>query len=400
MAKNCNYWFSTHKADFEVTAGLPRNADVAIIGGGVAGFSLLFDLVTNTSLSVVLLEGDSPAFHTSGRVIGHVPEIDPISLDHIRLTRGEDVASMYVEGMRLNNDWLRETVRREQIDCDYQKTGGIYVSLKKDDERLDRFIDFNQDSHRQHFDKAGLQSLVPSTAFERAVYVPGEATINPYRYVHGLREACEQVGRQFIPNASVQRVVRMKDGFKLYVRNRGTINASAVVYCTGGYTVDLLRQFKGNVALWKTHVVGSSKIPDEAVAYWPRQPIVNLDKTTRIYRDRILLSGGIDPVQHPACDGTVEQSSFQRLNSWWRSVFPSIPKSISANSVWSYINCTGKDGLPLIGPIKGRPGEYMNVGVGLNFAFISAFMLRSYLAEGSPDDDRWQAFHPSRALPE
>lgn len=398
MVKHANYWFSTHQTKLEVTAGLPRKVDVAIIGGGVSGFSLLFDLVTNTSLSVVLLEADSPAFHASGRDTGHIAEVGPLSLFHLRRHVGDETISLYEHTVRVNNDWIRAIIQREHIDCGYHKCGGIYLGNGKEGFKLDEFVSFCPESRRQFLGKESLQAIVPTEIFNSGVYVPGEATLNPYKFVYGLHHACDEVGRHVIANGTVQRVTPITDGLRLYVKNRGTFVASSVVYCTGAYTIDLLRGLKGKVALWKTHVVGSSKLSREQLRQFPEQPMSHMDKSIRISDDRILISGGINPVANPACDGVVEQSSFQRLESWCRSVFQSIPKTISANSVWSYVNCTGKDGLPLIGPIPGRPNEYISVGSDLNFAFAAAFMIRNYLTEGGPEDDRWRAFHPERIL--
>jgi glycine/D-amino acid oxidase-like deaminating enzyme len=374
MVKHGNFWFSTQKINFGATAGLPKHVDIAIIGGGIAGYTLLFDLVTNTAASVVLLEQASPAFHASGRNIGHISEEGPLPIDN------DDAKSLYFEGIRLNNEWIRNTVKAEKIDCNYSKPGGIYIEC-------------GPKPNCEPLNKKELRSIIPTKNFEKAVYVPGEAVINPFKYINGLHD---QFSNNVLLNSSVQKVIRGSNKLKIYVRDRGSFTANVVIYCTGCYTIDLLRSFKDKITLWKTHVVGSGPIKDDLLRDCSRQTIIHLDKKTRIVGKHILASGGITSVKNPACDGIIEQSVFQQLNSWWRSVFTSIPKTIPTNSVWSYVNCTGKDGLPLIGPIKDRPGEYINVGSDLNFSFVAAFILRSYLMDIVSDNDRWSIFNPNR----
>lgn len=393
MVKHGNYWFETYTPENRITSGLPRAVDVAIIGGGLTGYSLLIDLIINTNLSVVLLEADSPGFHASGRNMGHIGEIDPILLSKITSVLGNDVVQKYVEMIRANNDALRCIIDSESISCDYEKIGGFYVD--KGESALQGFSLFPTSSCVQFIGKDAAQALMPSHKVGSAIYVPGEAVLNPYKLIHGLHDTCQSMGQHVLPNASVQRVVPVSDGLKLYIRNRGTFMAKNVVHCTGAYSQNLIRELR-HVSLRKRHTIITSALPEEVLAGFMNAPMTNLYKSARICDKRILISDDTNPVSNSACDGLIDQSAFQRLNSWWPSVFPSIPKTVSADRVWSHVNCTGKDSLPLIGPIPDRPGEFLNIGCGSNFTFSAAFMIRHYL--DGIDDKSWKCFSPARAM--
>ena len=403
MVKHNNYWFSTWQSRQDITAGLPKHVDVAIIGGGLNGFALLYELVANTDMTVVLLESDSTAFHASGRGIGHVSELDIPTMAGLVDQLGVEITLAYAVAIRTNNQWLASLIQREDIDCSYAKPGGLHVSSEKDGLiSMKAWPTINPGSHREFLDRKALAALLPSDKFTAGVFTPSEATLNPYSLVHGLRNTCNSLGRHVLDNANVRAVSQHSSGFKIYVHNRGSFTAKNVVHCTGAYCGGLIRAIKPGLSIWKTHTIASSIIPEKFLELVPEQTIVHVDRVCRIHKDRILLSGGVTPLKNAANDGQYEQPVFQRLVQWWRSVFPNMPKTISASKVWSHVNCTAKDGLPLIGPIPERPGEFINVGSDLNFTLVAAHMITDYItgSDTAKQPQAWAAFRPDRVISE
>ncbi len=129
MVRNSNFWFDTYPTEQRVYSGVPSNADVVIIGGGVMGISTLFHLLAqDNTLNVVLLEEATVAEHASGRSSGQ-----------LMIKTGKDFSDMkpgdaqeYIQFLERSVQATKWIVKKADIDCNLVESGGLHMSEETD----------------------------------------------------------------------------------------------------------------------------------------------------------------------------------------------------------------------------------------------------------------------------
>lgn len=345
-----NFWFPK-----ETAIDLPKKADVVIIGGGLAGLITLYELSTKTPLSVVLFEQAGIGTYSSGRSIGHVGICDSDSAVLLKAWYGLQCVKELHELRIKSAKRLRGIIAREKIDCDYVGGGSLVTTNSG---KLFEGLEWT--APERVFDAAEIFGLIPCDRFSHGFYSPEDYAVNPYKLCIGLAKACEIMGRHIWTNAHVDKVSEVG---KVYVRNRGTIQADHVVYCTGAMTSHLLKDFREKLFLMRQHQLVTGLLTNKDSEAFSSMTLLNNDKKVRCFANRLLVSGEQEPT-HAGCyaDG-VNEKAIQKLMTWMASVFPSIQK-LSPAFCWSSIDALSKDGLPLIGEIA--PKKYVNIGADIS----------------------------------
>jgi choline dehydrogenase-like flavoprotein len=75
MATHSNFQFQDFPTAY-LSTHIPKEADVVIVGGGLAGLLTLYYLTIDSKLNVYLLEEGALGYHASGRDIGTVNLFD------------------------------------------------------------------------------------------------------------------------------------------------------------------------------------------------------------------------------------------------------------------------------------------------------------------------------------
>lgn len=396
MVQHQCYWYGDGQTTVSNSVGLPQKADVVIIGGGIAGISALYHLIQTSPLNAVLLETDFVGSHSSGRcpgMAGYGHRISQIN----RLNQQQ--ASQYFELIRESHRHLDHSVRREEISCDYSRSGGYYYALSP--ESLERFKRFHTkadyiglDIASELFSKADARATISCPSVLGGMFIADEASLHPHKFITGLAKATETIGKRIVNNAHVEEVKKISGGFEVKVRNRGTVTAKNVVYCTGTLVQDFVDVEFG---IRHNHMVCTSLLSNRVVQGFPQGNIYLNDgvNSVRVHDNRLLF-GRLSLRSIPKSqDGTYSRPAFNKLHMFTYQNFPAV--RVSIDCVWSYNTAATSNGLPVIGPVPGRPGEYVSVGYGdydLGIAFSSGMMIRDYILNRPPRLPAIEFFKP------
>src|SRR5882672_10291867 len=112
----------------QVRAAYPRatsalEVDVAIIGGGIAGLSLAYQLI-HEGRTVAVLEDGAIGSGETGRTTAHLASAidDRLSrLERLHGTRGAELAFLSHEAAIAE---IERIVQKEDIDCDFERVPG------------------------------------------------------------------------------------------------------------------------------------------------------------------------------------------------------------------------------------------------------------------------------------
>jgi glycine/D-amino acid oxidase-like deaminating enzyme len=169
------------------------NADVCVVGAGIAGMTTAY-LLARRGQSVVVLDDGPIAGGQTRRTTAHLSNaIDDRYFEIERLHR-EGGARLVAEGHTAAIDRIEAIVRAEQIACDFERLDGyLFLPPGGDPEVLDRELTA---AHRAGL--VGVERLprAPLAPFDTGpcLRFPGQGQFHPLRYLAGLARAIGRDG--------------------------------------------------------------------------------------------------------------------------------------------------------------------------------------------------------------
>ena len=360
-----NYWFSTSSAELNYSLSLPEKVDIAIIGGGFGGIALLFQLLRHGFKNVVLLEEYTLGFKNTGRSTGQ-----------ITLTGGSQYFTQYKD-KKFANEYLKMTLQSirqlnkslEPLDCDFEQAGGLHLAKKEEElEFLKGEAEFlnNHDVCAVHIDKKDVKNLIGSDMFIGGIFIPCEATINPYKMFLSTKKQLNGFQNLIYQNAKVEYV----DNHDLLIAERGVLKADKIVYCSGPKLIPKLKTQTQNVF---HQVVTSAK-----------GNVPNMNVTYNYNSNRIRTHNGhflLDCVSksRKIIDTSLLQKQMDEL-------------ALGITGVCSYNEVVSKDGIPLVGSVSDH--EFVMLGHDLSQACLGAASILNCIKSGKQS----QLFNPLREM--
>jgi glycine/D-amino acid oxidase-like deaminating enzyme/nitrite reductase/ring-hydroxylating ferredoxin subunit len=223
-------WAET--SDLPAPARLDGNqqADVCVVGAGIAGLSTAY-MLSRSGKSVVVLDDGPIGGGNTGRTTAHLSNAIDDRYVEVERLHGAEGARIAAESHTEAIDTIEAVVGREAIDCDFRRVDGyLFLAPEHSPELLDRELDA---AHRAGL--AGVERLerAPVEGFESGpcLRFPRQGQFHPLRYLAGLARAIAGSGGRIYTGAHVGEVrggdrplVRTDDGFE--------IRASAIVVAT------------------------------------------------------------------------------------------------------------------------------------------------------------------------
>lgn len=405
MVQHLNYWFGTCPTRHVVTAGLVRNADVLIIGGGIAGINTLYQLLSAGVTNAYLVEESTVGCHASGRSGGQLMLRGAKLFSQMEEAKGIEYLNFIAE----NNRRFLNGLRGVNFDTDLRDTGGLRLATNDEEfaalQRESAFIKQHADLDCPAFPRDQVTSLLPGSNFAGAVFMPTEATFNPYKVVNGMREFVERKGARVLTGCQVTSVVRSADGsLSVSIRHRGIIKAKKVVYCLNAYTPELLPELAEIMTCFRGQMVATDFLPDTLLQTLPQASMScnNSNEYWRLHGGRLLIGGMRHAVRGHQVgildDGEVSPAVYERLRQFVNEALP-IVKETKFTHTWSGIMCATPDLLPLIGSLPNRPDEYILAGFngyGYSHALQGSTIIKDLIMRGESSHPGVGLFNPAR----
>ncbi|MFF5989482.1 NAD(P)/FAD-dependent oxidoreductase [Prauserella flavalba] len=221
-----------------------READVAIVGGGLTGLWTAYYLKKAApDLDIVVLEKEFAGFGASGRNGGWISAEPPGQLRRYAAKHGPDAARRLQQAMFSTIDEIAKALAEEGVDADQQHDGVLHVARNPAQEQ--RALAHAQELRHWGWGSEDLQVLdADETArwlrvegARRGVWTPHGIRIHPAKLVVGLAEVVERLGVTIHEGSPVERI---EPGAA--VTSRGSVRARVVVRALEGYT----RSLRGN----------------------------------------------------------------------------------------------------------------------------------------------------------
>jgi gamma-glutamylputrescine oxidase len=222
--------------DLQPALAADRSVDVAIVGGGFTGLSTALAL-KRAGVDAVVLERDFAGFGASGRNAGHLTPTIGKDLPTLLMLFGKQRAAQLVRFADDAVRYVEDVIRAQRIDCDYVPSGNIMAAVHpKQEGRLRKAaaVAAAIGARVRFLDRDELRARGVPPAFLSGAMEEAGGTLDPGKYVMGLRRAVLDAGVTLYEQTVVQEIV---DGPRLGVRtNTGTVTADRVVLATNAYT--------------------------------------------------------------------------------------------------------------------------------------------------------------------
>ena len=220
--------------------GQDVDADIAIVGGGIAGCSAALH-AAEAGARVVLVEGQAIGWGASSRNAGHLPAATKHEPEEVVAIYGKAFGERIIDASENGPRMVADIARRHGIDCELAFPGIINAAHTPEALKgLQHRADYWQKRGRplEALDRDQLAAMLGSRFYLGGVIDRRGGSINPLAYVRGLARAALEVGAQLHERTSATRLSR--EGQRWVVETpKGRIRAATVFLCTNAYTGDL-----------------------------------------------------------------------------------------------------------------------------------------------------------------
>lgn len=404
-----------------VFPGGVHRADLAIIGGGLAGLSTAHHLLArNPGARVVVLEAERLAHGASGRTTGMLSPGVGQSVVALRARLGPARAKATYEATLRAVRQVAELIDSLQIDCELELSGQLVVARSLAEQRrlcavheVMRELDLPVQPLDQQ-EAEGAVKLLPRRGGPIpgrgpvALRYPTAGVLHPVKLVHGLAARVRAAGGQVHEGARVLGIEEDGSTASLRLPN-GQIRAEQVIVAAAGYSA-ALGHLGGRVLPVHLQALVTAPLDAEqraAIGWSGREGILDgrrLFNYARLTRDdRIVMGGGRPRYRFGGepSDGAGADAALDSLERELHAMFPIAPgRPLQAAHGWTGIIGYTLDALPSIARAPGRSRTYHLLGWcghGVALAVAAGAWMTSLLHEGAaPQDLPW--FRPQPPL--
>jgi glycine/D-amino acid oxidase-like deaminating enzyme len=135
--RTVSLWQSDKTGDDFTRSGFngDLSAEIVVIGAGITGLSVAYQLAVDGRQVVVIDDGDIGGGNT-GRTTAHLSSVLDDRFVNLRRERGKDIARIVADSHGAAIDWIERVHQEEGIDCSFRRLDGYLLLGDGDDEKL------------------------------------------------------------------------------------------------------------------------------------------------------------------------------------------------------------------------------------------------------------------------
>jgi D-arginine dehydrogenase len=352
-----------------------RNADFIVVGAGIAGLSVAYELSQHGS--VVVLEAESAAgYHATGRSAAVISE-----------NYGPAIWSRLVTASRRFLDTPPDGFSELPL---LSPRGALFLALEHERDALRTQADgLARRGASFEVMTAGealkLCPVIRAEKFAQALYEPDCMDIDTNALMNGYGRALRRRGGQLLVNSRVERLAREAAGWRVWT-DRAEFRGAVVVNAAGGWVQQVARMaglgYRNVVPFRRTAVTFDPPAASD-IRNWP----MTFDVAETFYfkpeASRIMVSP-VDMAPSDPCDAQADELetaiAIDRIHTFTRMAVRTISRK------WGGLRTFAPDHEPVIGPDPEAESFIWLAGQGGNgvMGCAAAARLAASLAIGAP----------------
>ena len=378
--QSISIWMATGNREALSPLSEDTNADVCVVGAGIAGMTTAY-MLAREGKSVVVLDDGPIGGGMTERTTAHLSNaIDDRYLEIERL-HGEEGARLAAASHTAAIDRVEEIIEQEKIACDFERLDGYLFLPPGESKQL--LEDELKAAHRAGLEEVEMVSRAPIESFDTGACLrfPRQAQFHPMKYLEGLARAIKSYGGQIFTGTHAADI---EGGSSSHVKTSDglTVTALSIVVATNTPVNDIVA-IHTKQAPYLSYVIGA-RVPGGSVVralYWDTldpyhyvrlQTVSDAESSSGKGYD-LLIVGGEDHKTGQADDAA---ERYARLEQWTRERFPMAETIIFR---WSGQVMEPVDGVAFIGR---NPGDSENVyiatgdsGMGMTHGTIAGILI-------------------------
>ncbi len=358
--------------------------DCLVIGGGVVGLSLAWELAKH-GRRVQLIDRQQPGQEASWAGAGILPPANRRAALH-------PYDQLRGLSMELYPQWSQELRERTGIDNGYRRCGGIYLARSAGETAA--LIGWSAAAMEEQLaverlNAESLRKLEPALAecaasVRAAYYLPEEAQIRNPRHLQALIAACGQCGVEIVADTEVVDMALQDGRIAALQTTRGPLSADRYCFTTGAWTGRLLKKIGLEIAVLP--------IRGQMVLFrCERQPfraVLNEGPRYLVPREdgRVLVGATEEEV---GFDKRTTDVAIQELRDLARELVPALREAV-VEQTWAGLRPASFDGFPYLGKLPGLDNGYVAAGhfrSGLYLSPATAVVMRQVICGEKPEID-------------
>ncbi len=339
-------------------------ADILIVGGGIAGLTTAYCLL-KAGRKIILVEDGFIGSGETGRTTGHITcALDDRYFELIKIY-GKEKATLAANSHMEAIQFIANTVKYENIDCNFKKVDGyLFLSESDNKETLEKEYAATKTVGLLTEMLEQIPALEPEKG-KWCIKFPEQGQFHIMKYLKGLSDAIISMGGKIYTETKAEEI--SKTGAKA---NGFEIKAKHIVVATNTPVNDWVTMHTKQWA-YRTYVI-AAKIPKEKLPYalwwdtgnknskWTASPYhyVRLEEFDNNHD--LLISGGEDHKVGQADDENIpEEKRYTKLIEWTQKQFPAMQR---VEYKWSGQVMEPIDAMAFIGKNPGDENIYIITG--------------------------------------
>lgn len=364
---------SRHPTLPELTKNL--TTEICIIGAGITGLSLAY-ILSAQGKKVIIIDKGEVGFGETGVTTAHLTQVLDDRYTELVSMHGKVKIRALLESHIDAINTIEDIVKREKIDCEFQRVDGYLFLGKKDTpETLEQELDM---AHRLGYTRVEQVKHGPvGTDIGVCLKFPDQAQFHPLKYLNGLASIVLKNGGEIYVNSFVRNLEEVENGVRVELENGHTVQAQNVIMATNAPFMDKESMIYAKQAAYRTYAIGL-EVPRGSVANalsWdtdiPYHYIrMYTFKDEHAQAHEFLMVGGED---HKTGQQKEQSDPHNNLLRWAREKFPMVQENTIYT--WSGQVLEPTDRLAFIGRNPGNKYVFVATGFsgsGMTYGVIAA----------------------------
>jgi glycine/D-amino acid oxidase-like deaminating enzyme len=248
---------------------LPEEAEVMVVGGGIAGLSCALEL-GRAGVPALVVDREAIGWGASSRNGGALSGAGSLGRAKADIAKALDAKLLaeMVEEAEASFDALEALIAREGMDCAYRRCGrfvgahseGAMAMLAKRAGLLNRA----EAGSAELLPHARLPEELATPRYHGGLRIRRAGSLHPARYTAGLAAAAARHGARLAGDVEMQGIAREDTGF-LVATSAGTVKARHVMIATNGYTGRATPWHRRRVIPVASYMVATEKLGADRV---------------------------------------------------------------------------------------------------------------------------------------